>query len=107
MQFAHPLIQILARDVSGDLEEDLEDRFALLGMLELVIIEVAGERAVFDIVRHRTDGNRRTRHGQMGRAIRDHGPRGSPRSRLRLWRAAALSQSSATARSNARSASPR
>src|SRR4029453_17556195 len=90
MQFAHPLIQILARDVSGDLEEDLEDRFALLGMLELVIIEVAGERAVLDIVRHRTDGNRRTRQGQMGRAIRDHGPRGSPRSRLRLWRAAGL-----------------
>src|SRR5688500_12942492 len=107
MEVAHPLVQVLARDVPGDLEEDLENRFALLGVLELMVFEIAGERPVFDVVRHRTDGNGRTRPKQIARAICDYCPRGSPRNRLRLWRAAALSQSSATARSNARSASPR
>jgi len=42
-----------------------DDRLALLRVLELVIFEIAGERAVLDLVRHRTDGNRRMRRRQI------------------------------------------
>src|SRR5262249_8288521 len=49
---AHPLIQLLAGDVSLDPEEDLEDRLALLGVLEVVIPEIVGERLVLEVVGH-------------------------------------------------------
>src|SRR5678815_1380780 len=97
-------VQVLARDVSRHFEEDLEDRFALLGVLELMIFEIAGKRAVLDLVRHRSDGNRRARGRQIGCA---YGACASPIKRSRFLRAAALSQSSATARSKARIASLR
>src|SRR5688572_7409467 len=64
MQVAHALIQVLTGDVAGDVQEDLEDRLALLGVLELVIFQVARKGAVLDLVRHHSDGNRRTRRRQ-------------------------------------------
>src|SRR5258706_10909441 len=81
MQIAHALVEIVAGDVPGDPEEDLEDRLALLRVLELVIFEEAGERALFDLVRHRSDGNRRTRAGQIAEALRSRRTRLGPQQR--------------------------
>jgi hypothetical protein len=47
---ANPRVDILAGDVAGRFEKSGEDRFALLGALEVVLLEVLRERPLFDLV---------------------------------------------------------
>src|SRR5262245_8320257 len=49
---ADALVELLARDVTLHAEEDLEDGLALTRVLEVVVLEVAGERLVLEVVRH-------------------------------------------------------
>src|SRR5262245_8136204 len=55
---ANRVVDLLARHVTPRVQEHVEDRLALLGVLEAVLLEEAGQRAAFDFVRHLPDGNR-------------------------------------------------
>src|SRR5262245_61768315 len=104
MTLAHPLVQLLARDVALHAEEHLEDRLTLSRVLEVVALEIFGESLVLEVVRHVGDRTRWIRSDQL------RGAQCASADACAAWRfsaAARLSQSSETARSKARSASVR
>ena len=49
---ANVLVDLFAGDVPGRLDEHLEDRLALLGVLEVVLLEILRERSLLDLVGH-------------------------------------------------------
>ena len=45
-------MQFFTGDVAAHPEEHVEDRLALLGVLEVVVLEIAGESLLLEIVGH-------------------------------------------------------
>src|SRR5262245_2493564 len=100
---ADALVELLARDVPLHAEEDLEDGLTLTRVLEIVALEIAGERLVLEVVRHGVTVSDAC--GPINRDAQRPAVALRRRAARRFSTAARLSQSSSTARSNAASAS--
>ena len=49
---AHRLVDLIAGNVTPGLEEDVQDQIPLPGLLQIVLIEVAGQGLALDFVGH-------------------------------------------------------